>query len=316
VTPSEPGFSREAGVVLSNLRVDWVSAQVLRAFGAAQIESLLLKGASVARWLYANDDPRLYVDCDLLVRPSNFAAAEDALAGLGFELGLEHRDMPAWWQEHAVGWLHPEDGVAIDLHRDLPGVGVDAERLWSILWGRREPILIAGFEAQTLTTPGRAFMLSLHAAHHGVGWDKVMADLERGVERADFGTWRAAADLARELEAAGAFATGLRLVPGGRDLADRLDLPRQVSSDVALKAASPPPVALGFDQLARADGLRTRFAILRYKLIPPPTFMRHWSPDARDSRLALLRAYVRRPFWLLRRAPAGFRAWRKARRSP
>jgi hypothetical protein len=42
--------------------------------------------------------------------------------------------------------------------------------------------------------------------------------------------------------------------------------------------------------------------------------MRVWAPASADSRLALARAYVRRPFWVLRRAPRALRAYRDARR--
>jgi hypothetical protein len=83
----------------------------------------------------------------------------------------------------------------------------------------------------------------------------------------------------------------------------------------ALHARTPPPIALGFEQLAQAHGVRARVSIMWHKLFPPAGFMRHWDPQASDSRLGLLRAYLRRPVWLLRHAPEGFRAWREARRS-
>ena len=47
--------------------------------------------------------------------------------------------------------------------------------------------------------------------------------------------------------------------------------------------------------------------------LPPATFMRRWYPQAADSRRRLALAYLWRPLWLLRHAPAGFRAWRDAR---
>jgi hypothetical protein len=291
-----------------------MTAEVLRAFEAGGVESLLLKGPSVARWLYGNDEPRGYADSDLLVRPADLEAAEDLLTSLGFEPELERSEMPTWWQEHAVGWLRRYDGSVLDLHRTLAGVGVNPEPLWLTLAAHREPMPVGGFSAQTLTIPGRAFMLALHAAHHGVGWGNFLSDLERGTSAADIATWREAAELAASLQATAAFAAGLRLVEPGRAIASELGLPSDGSVRLALKASTPPPIALGFDQLASASGWRERAAILRHKLFPPVTFMKRWSPLARRGRLGLLRAYLQRAAWLVRHAPAGYRAWRSARR--
>jgi len=72
-------------------------------------------------------------------------------------------------------------------------------------------------------------------------------------------------------------------------------------------------VALGFEQLARAGGPAARAKLIARKVVPPATFMRRWYPQAADSRRRLALAYLWRPLWLLRHAPAGFRAWRDAR---
>jgi hypothetical protein len=300
--------------VAANLSVDSNTAEVLRSFDAAGVESLLVKGPSVARWLYDNSDPRGYTDCDLLVRPQDLTTAEKALAELGFEPEVDRHKMPTWWREHAVAWLRERDGASVDLHETLSGTGVDPETLWLTLESHREPIDVGGYPAQTLTKPGRAFMLALHAAHHGSGWGQFIHDLERGTRAVDRETWRAAAELAESLNATAAFAGGLRLVEAGREIASALELPVEGAVDVALKASTPPPLALGFEQFAQTRGLRPRLAIVRHKLFPPVTFMRRYSPVAPKGPLGLARAYLRRWRWLLRHAPAGFRAWRAARR--
>jgi hypothetical protein len=316
VTPSEPPGhpSWASGVVAGNLRIDWATAEVLREFESAGIRSLLLKGASIARWLYQSGVPRPYGDCDLLVRPGDLERSQRVLSDLGFEPTHDETEMPDWWREHAVEWLRQEDAVAVDLHHTLSGVGVDDQTLWRTLSARTEPVDVAGFAARALTIPGRAFHLALHAAQHGKEWGPVLEEVELAVSREGVTTWKAAAELAESLDATPAFAAGLRLVPSGWSLAGELGLPMDQPVAVALRAGTPPPVALGFDQLARAKGLRARVAILRHKLFPPPTFMRKWSPRAREGRLGLVLAYFWRPIWLLRKAPEGFSAWRKARR--
>ena len=302
-------------MVATTLRIDWATVEVLRTFEATKVESLLLKGVSFARWLYTKADPRPYGDCDLLVRPGDFARAREGLSALGFEPIYEEGDMPEWWREHAVLWLRHSDAVGVDLHHTLQGVGVDDETLWLVLAENTEPLEVAGYSARALTIPGRALHMALHASQHGNEWGPVVDEVELAVSRTDTATWAAAARLAAELGATPAFAAGLRLAPSGRELADQLQLPADQSVQIGLRATTPPPVALGFDQLAQANGVRARLAILGHKLFPPPTFMRKWSPRARQGRLGLALAYAWRPLWLLSKAPAGYRAWRDARRA-
>ena len=306
--------STAAAVRALNLRIDAATAEVLRAFDRAQVRSLLLKGASVAQWLYGAENPRSYLDCDLLVPESDLALAKELLSGLGFRPRVDEGGMPNWWREHSVAWIRREDGVLVDLHRTIPGVGVDSERLWLTLRPHVEKIEVAGLPVPTLSIPGRALQLALHAAHHGIEYGLPVDELERAIARVDDATWRAAAELAASVEATPAFVAGLRLPASGRILASRLQLPTDSSVEVALRASSPPPVALGLHQLARAGGQRARLQILARKLVPPAAFMRVWSPRARRGRLGLALAYAWRPLWLVLRAPQGFRAWRAARR--
>jgi hypothetical protein len=308
------GASSAARITAANLRVDAVTAEVLRAFDAAGVHSLLLKGISLTRWLSTPENPRRYLDCDLLVRPSDVGSGEGVLSDLGFHPLVDERDMPPWWREHAMTWTRAEDDAGVDLHRGLAGVDTDPDHLWLTLSGYVETLVVGGYPTQTLTLPGRAFLLALHAAQHGVEWSRPLADLERAISAADDETWRAAAELAATVRATASFAAGLRLIPAGQALADRLQLPGDLPTEVALRAGTAPPIALGLDQLTRAGGLGARLTILRYKLVPPATFMRHWSPRARQGRLGLALAYLWRPLWLLTRLPAGFKAWRRARR--
>jgi len=295
--------------------VDAVTAEVLRAFAAEGVECRVLKGASVARWLYGPGEPRSYTDSDLLVRPADSDRARAVLERMGFVPELDERRMPEWWREHAVGWLRPGDSVVVDIHRSLPGVGADDARVWEALSPGGDSIAIGGVHAATLSTAGRALHVSLHAAQHGPEWGgSVTIDLERALAQVNEDTWRAAAALAEQLDATAAFATGLRLSPVGCGLADRLELPQARQADVALRVGGAPPVALGLDQLARADGLVARARLLFRKAVPPPTFMRHWHPPAARSRWRMALAYLWRPLWLLKHAPAGLRAWLRARR--
>ena len=302
-------MTRAAQLAGQNLRVDHMTAEVLRAFDGQGIQSVLLKGPSMVRWLYPNR-PRRYEDCDLLVSPATMRDAERVLHGLGFTPTLEQRRMPTWWREHAIEWKHPERCAAVDLHHTLKGAGVDDLRLWQVLHAETETMTVGGFAASVLSLPGRALVLALHAREK----DLSKQDLARALERAGEETWKKAAELAERLEATAGFSAGLRLVPRGRALATRLELPSTDSVGAALHATHAPSESLTVDRIMRATGLLERVAIVRYKLLPPPTFMRHWSPQARRGRIGLLAAYVRRLVWVARGMPRAVRAWHQARR--
>jgi Uncharacterised nucleotidyltransferase len=309
-----PDRSSQLAPRAGRLRLDAATADLFRGFDLAGVEVLLLKGRSIANWLYAGLELRTYSDCDVLVAPSAAEAAEAVLGSLGFRPLFDDRGMPAWWREHASTWSDGER-LTVDLHRTLPGVGVNDATTCGVLSAGADVVLVAGHPAPTLALPARALHVALHAAHHGVGWPRPIEDLERALAAGEDELWLSAAALAGTLQATDAFVAGLRLAPAGEELAARLGLPPVRSVDVELRARSPPPVALGLEQLARAQSTRARAEIVWRKFVPPPSFIRHWDPRAGHSRSSLLRAYVRRPLWILRRAPRALHVWHRARRS-
>jgi Uncharacterised nucleotidyltransferase len=290
-------------------------ADLFARFEADGVGGLLLKGASFEQWLYPEVEQRRYGDGDLLVAPGDLDAAEEGLDGLGYRRTFDDRWMPSWWREHASAWFRRRDGVTIDLHRTLPGARVEDGAAWRVLSRDSDTVLVAGRSVPALGLPARGLHVVLHAAQHGAGSPQPIADLERALAQADDELWLDAAELAQELDAIDAFAAGLDLSEAGRQLAARLRLSPTHSVETALRAATPPPVALGFEQLAQANGVAAQLEIVWHKLVPPPAFIRHWDQRACRSRTALVRAYVRRPLWILRHAAPGFRAWHRARRS-
>jgi hypothetical protein len=309
--PREPD---RLSLTADRIRIDAATAEVIRAFDGEAVESILLKGPALSGWLYPHDEPRSYMDSDLWIRPADAGAAEGVLTRLGFRKHVDERGLPDWWLEHGSDWTREADGVVVDLHRTLAGLGVDPEPAWRVLAPDAETMIVAAHPVRILALPARAMYITLHAAHHGSGSYKALIHLERALATVDDSTWRESASLAKELEAIDAFVTGLRLVPDGAAIADRLGLAATERVEVALRARTPPPIALGFEQLARAQGPLAGVRIVARKLVPPPGFIRHWWPPAARSRRMLLLGYMYRPLWLVRHAPRGLRAWRAARR--
>ncbi len=295
------------------LRLDAATAEVFGRFEHARVNAVLLKGRSLSDWLYEAHEVRPQADCDLLIPPSDLVRAEEILTSLGFERDWDDTGMPSWWREHAGEWRRQRDDAVLDVHRTLAGARVDPNQSWEVLSRNPAMITVAGRQLPALDIPARALHVALHAAHHGVGPTRPLEDLKRALRTADEGVWRAAAELAAELAAIDGFTMGLQLDPRGTALAKRLDLPARPSTRAILHASSPPPVALGFEQLASAEGARAKLAVVTRKLVPPTEFIRHWDPRAENSRRALVQAYLWRPLWLLARAPRGLRAWNRAR---
>ncbi len=297
------------------LKVDAATANVLARFERAGVHPLLLKGASIVQWLYADGTERPYADCDLLVGPTDVDGAERALQSLGYVPLLDRWGMPAWWYGHAVVWTRRGgEGPSVDLHRTLIGVGVDHARAWRVLSAGSEEVVVAGRRTPCLGLPARAMYVALHAAQHGPG-TQPSVDLERALAQTDVGLWSAAASVAAELDATAGFVAGLRLASAGVGLITRLGLPDARAVATELRAGTPPPLALGFEQLARAPTLRARAEIVWRNLAPNPALLRSADPRTARSRWGLARFYLRRLLWLARHAPRGFQAWYRARRS-
>jgi hypothetical protein len=303
---------RAAGTALA---VDHVAAEIIRRFAEDGISSVLLRGPTIARHLYDEDDPREYVDVDLLVQSSARERAERLLRDLGFShravLGQSSFDRPRW----ASTWVRGRDGANVDLHWTVAGAGELPEVVWKALSEDVDAVELFDVTVQSLRADGTALIVALHAAHHGVQVTHTLRDLERALERFPLSTWERACKLAEAVDAVPAFAAGLRLLSPGDEVARRLSLPDHPTTETLLRGGTPPPMALGFDWLARTPGFRRKVRLVAVKIAPDRQFMRAWSPLARSGgRTGLVLAYAWRPFWLLRHSIPGLRAWLAARR--
>lgn len=297
---------------MSQLRVDAQTARVVKAFEAAGVRSILFKGPSFARWLYDGGGLRTYVDTDLLVPPASFSAAEDVLVSLGYARVATGEELGETIPAHTFrGKRH---GESVDLHHTLPGAEAEPAEVWDVLWPRTEPLFVGNVECRVLDRPGRAMHAAIHAAFHGTRSPQQMEDLRRALARLDAADWERSAELAKRLRATAAFATGLRLDAHGAELAAALELPRESSAELRLRASTAPPTALGIARLASTPGLLPKVALLAREAVPSRAALRSWRPAAKRGPVALATAYALRPFWLLAQLPEALRAWRKASR--
>jgi hypothetical protein len=274
-----------------------------------------MRGPALGCWLYGSADERTYLDVDLLVSPDDEPGTAARLSELGFRDVSVEGVLPGDRPTHARTWERAGDPGPVDVHTTVLGAHAEPAAVWETLSGRTGRLTVGGLEVEILLPPALALVVALHAAHHGARVRRPLLDLERALAIAPDTVWARAALLADHLDALPAFSAGLRLVSDGKLVASRLGLPEDVPVEVALRASTAPPMALGFDWLVQQPGIRAKSALVVAKLFPPPSFMRSWTPIASRGHLGLALSYVWRLLWLGGHAASGYRAWRRVRRA-
>jgi hypothetical protein len=266
---------RELAVVRT-LAIDHFAAEVVRAWREVGIEPILLKGPTVAEWLYP-DEIRLYGDADLLVEPERVWEAASVLERLGFSPLAERV------AAHAHPWHRP-DGASIDLHVQLFSTHATPSEAWRELQQWTEVVYLSSLPVQALNLPARALMVALHAAQHA-DEAKPREDLRRALRITPEPAWREAAQLADRLGVLPTTAQGLALDPDGKRLIERLALVR----GAAIADNANAPLAIGVARFGEAPTARAKLGVLRDAL---------WPSEQRLRREARQRAESARTGWL------------------
>lgn len=297
---------------MQRLTLDAAAVEAIEALGAGGIRAILLKGPAIALWLYDQPWERVYNDIDLLVAPEDHGRAGAVLDGLGYRA--------TWARErvkphHASTWTRRGGRPAeVDLHWQVP-LAHNGSASWSVLSTETETMSIGTSTVEALSPAARALWTVVHAVQHGAGSGKAMSDLKRVLDRVDAETWSHAAELSRRLGIEGTFRVGLELLPAGAELADRLSVVGSGSVEEHLRSVTPSDTSIGWLRLLELRSTRARLRLLATEILPSPTFMRRWSPMARQGPWGLVRAYLWRPLWLLRQLPAAMLDVTRARRS-
>jgi hypothetical protein len=264
--------------------VDALTAEVAGAFGREGIETLVLKGPVLAKWLYPGE-VRPYVDSDLMVAPENRARAVGVPERLGFVEYLPW--MPTPLSLDPGGTAFNRRCAMVDLHCQLPGLDGDPDAIWGCLAAGADRLVIGGVE---LRVPGRDAVLLhvvLHAAHHANLVDgKPLEDLRRALARVEEARWSSALELARAYRGVPAFVAG-----------EVRSLQHEIRREDNV-------IAEELYALLSADaGIRRKLAIAASDIFPRPDYMRWWSPLARRGKLGLAGAYLWRAIWVIGQAP-------------
>jgi hypothetical protein len=295
-----------------NLLGDTATGEIVDALRHAGVRSVVLKGRSFRSWLYDSEAQRVSKDIDLIVRGADMPILDEVMSTLDYRyLGA---DTLGRGRPYCHVWQGAQNGLFVEVHRTLAGVGAPSDEAWTVLSEETEQMLVGGVPVEVLAAPARALHVALHAAQHGQRYEKTLTDLRLALEKLPYAIWEQAATLAARLEATPAFVAGLALLPEGEAIVGHLALSRKRPVDVALRAATAPPLAEGLEWLAALPGLRAKAAFVARHVVPPVEYMRVWSPLARRRRAGLVVAYAWRPLWLMRHAGPALLAWRRARK--
>lgn len=141
----------------ARIRIGHAVLQVLA--DDAGIDVLHIKGYAVQPGLYRAG--RSSTDVDLLVRPAHATRLLDVIAQHGWRRVTSFRSGSIF--EHAAVAWHDTWGYA-DVHRVMPGVGLDGAAAFERLWATSEFAQIAGVPCRVPSPRHQAMVVVLHDA--------------------------------------------------------------------------------------------------------------------------------------------------------
>jgi hypothetical protein len=295
--------------------LELLHAEACWALRQANVHAMIIKGPSIAEWLYP-DEPRESVDADLLIDPAHWDDALEALHQMGFEDSLERfKDGEA--PEHSVTLIRTDPHVgrhSVDLHRYFPGLDADPGDSFSALLDRRVIACQAGVDVWFPDLPSRALIIALHAARDP--WSlKTAEDLRRAWHQLTRRQKDELAELAVELSAQPALRAGLETLPETTGAVEDLGLGDiEVPAYWALRGQKASGTAIHIQQVSGLPWHRRPTAAIRW-LFPSPALMRVRDPQLKEGAIPLTSAYVSRLSSGIRALPQAIRDVRRAGRS-
>ena len=307
--------SSPAPVVGSAAWLELLHAEVCWSLAKADVQCLVIKGPSVAQWLYADDGGRESVDVDVLVPPEEWDEAVETLTSRGF-IATHEGSREGETAPHSAEFHREDEELghhSVDLHRYFPGIEVSASDAFEVLWEEREAAVQAGVPVWFPSLDARALIVGLHAAR-SPGVRRTIDDLTRMAEWADASGWESVVTLGRRLEALPALRAGLELLTDGPAVVVRARLSDvTVTPEWALMSHHAGRTALRLEELRETPWRQRPGQIARW-LAPSPTMMRIRDPRASEGAWGLTRAYGVRLGQGLHQLPSAIRAVRATHR--
>ena len=145
---------------------------LLRAWAAADINCLILKGLAMDEFVYATSGQRPYGDVDVLLREGNISQALDLAVSLGWRSD-NLSDRPNEWTHEMAHLLSPGGHVRLDVHRYLVewtgGPKCKVKRVTAGVWQRSRQVKVHDVNVRTLHPTDMALHLALARGWSGDG---------------------------------------------------------------------------------------------------------------------------------------------------
>jgi hypothetical protein len=286
-----------------SLRVERVLLRVCARLVAAAVDVRVLKGAALARLVYADPAHRVFGDADLLVRAGDLETVRRVVCD---ELGGERpfpELRPGFDREFGKELLLRLDRVELDVHRTFVtgpfGLTIDLEHLFD----HPTPFEVGGTELRTLGPNG----LFLHACYNAalgdypVRWGS-LRDLLLVCERLDVDD-QAVIAIARDWRATAVVRQAARTAIEVLDLGPmhvlsplaELDVPRREERLLQSYLTTARSYRRALAALAVIPGVRARFRYARAIAVPSAAYLesRGWT-KRRHVRRGLQRLRVQR----------------------
>ncbi len=141
------------------------TAQILRAFAAADIEVIPLKGTWLAETLYREPSQRHMVDIDLLVHPNDAEQARRILTDAGYSSSGSTADNSYCCD---IKLFHPQSRFFVELHWNVHSAMTDALAIPDIapVWERSVASALHGSPVRELPIEDLLTHLVQHILHH------------------------------------------------------------------------------------------------------------------------------------------------------
>jgi len=136
-------------------------------------------------------------DADILVPFAQAKQSVGVLLGHGWTVDARFENSSAFG--HSAN-LHHETWGYVDLHRMIPGLRVDPDHAFEVLWAQRHTAAIAGIPCEVPSVPAQILILLLHAGRSPSG-GRSARDVEYVWEQADSETRAEVSALVGELHA-------------------------------------------------------------------------------------------------------------------
>ena len=155
---TETGVAPVADLPLAD-RIQLAHALIEYLATSSGVDLLHIKGYAAHRSLYAPG--RVSTDVDVIVRPRHAARLAEALRADGWETVTSFRSGSVF--HHAMTLWNDQWGH-VDIHRSFPGVGLEPEAFFDLLWSARGTSDIAAWPCRVPSLEHQALLIVLHGA--------------------------------------------------------------------------------------------------------------------------------------------------------